>query len=389
MVLNELQRKRVKSKVLYSELDLPYNRYLDTLKRVSNLTSRVLSGQLDKDDPLNAREIQELKETAQLRFLELQNSIEVMKVSTENWQSNNELSKLNAEEGAKEALPAVKSVHKQLLQRMQAIRNTYDNVTAHNTEIEQLSEGRTTLSVSREQWEAQLGAELTKQLIEKSVLRVDNNSSVEKYRVYGDFSVGLKESKRCNVEMKSDIAKLADEVNLYKHKWLKDANVFSKITAVLQEELTRRDFEDQNMRGDEESQEEESQEEEEDGFASPRERKVDDHHEDFDTIEVDEAVDENESANDGELGGENENNPSDVILDDAGELQNGESEVIDKNEEDHADEEIGDEMQVDEEPTEPTGPVESGKIERETQEAPQSVALEQDLENLSPSPLIE
>ena len=82
--------------------------------------------------------------------------------------------------------------------------------------------------------------------------------------MYEDFSNGPKEARRLNIAMKSDITKLTKEIDLYKHKWLKDADIFSKITNVLQDELSKRDVPlngpDIDMEGNENSDEDDEDE---------------------------------------------------------------------------------------------------------------------------------
>lgn len=272
MSLTDAQIKQVKEKVLFSEFDTPFSRYFDLVGKVTKLSNQVLNATLTDDtetdngrkNTLSDTLVRELKESSELHFLDAQSSIEVKKVAFENWQQSNDKVKDNIETNAEQAIPQLKDIHTRLRSRIMKIRKIYENVQMVNREFEALSEGRTSLTVSREEWEEELGKDITDELIQKKYLKVDTNSRYseksEKFRVYDDFSKGPKEAKRLNVNMKSDIAKLGQELSIYKDKWRKDADIFSNITNILQDELVRRNVEmenDENMEDNEESEESE------------------------------------------------------------------------------------------------------------------------------------
>ena len=252
MSLSDISRKQVKNKVLYSELDVPFNKYLDTLSKVTRLTNKILHGQLNQNDEddmsiFSLDTIEEIFDMAQLRFLSLQNSIESKKVSHENWQQSNQYLLHTVDEKAQEALPQLKQFHAQLKFKLDRLTKMSDSINKINKEIESLSDGRTRISITRKQWESQLGVPVTERLISENYLRksTSNNSNVSdpqeiKYSALDDFSVGPEESKKINNTLKDDLQKLQKELTHYKDLWLKDAEVFVRITDLFQEELKKR-----------------------------------------------------------------------------------------------------------------------------------------------------
>ncbi|CCF59822.1 hypothetical protein KAFR_0I00410 [Kazachstania africana CBS 2517] len=257
MPLTNVQVNQVKKKVHYSEQDGAFNKYVDVIGRVTKLSDQILRGQLpepsaEEESVLSGEKIKALKETAQVRLLEIQSSIETKKIASEHWQQSYEQMRDSVDAQAKEALPQLKKIQSRLGDHIYRLQRMYDSVHLLNKEMEALSRGKTSISISREEWDKELGVSLTNKLIESNYLKTDNSrstSSEKKYRVYDDFSKGPREVKHINDSMKSDIEKLSKELVSYKGKWLKDANVFSKITSILQEEMSRRN--------DERSQEEE------------------------------------------------------------------------------------------------------------------------------------
>lgn len=268
MSLTDIQSKQIKNKVLYSELDTPFNKYFDILSRSTKLCNQILKGQLKEEEgtenQLSKSLIQELRSSAEARFLEAQLSIETKKIRFENWQQSNQDTQNHVDEHVKAVLPELRETRLRLAERLARIRNVYDSVYSVNNEIEALSEGRTSITVTKQQWEKELGPELTEKLISKKYLRLDNRGSSmteQKFRVYDDFSRGPKEVRHFNKKMRSDIDKLSIELGTYKDKWLKDADVFSKITEVLQDELTRRNLEVSKSQENNESSDDDDDEE--------------------------------------------------------------------------------------------------------------------------------
>lgn len=95
-----------------------------------------------------------------------------------------------------------------MLLRIGKLQGLYDSVQVINREVEGLSEGRTSLVVTRAEWEKELGTDLVKFLIEKNYLKLvdpglKKDSSEERYRIYDDFSKGPKELESINASMKS------------------------------------------------------------------------------------------------------------------------------------------------------------------------------------------
>ncbi|CAI4035422.1 hypothetical protein SMKI_13G0700 [Saccharomyces mikatae IFO 1815] len=249
MPLSRKQVDQVRTKVHYSEVDTPFNKYLDILGKVSKLTESIINGRLSNDisknEALTEQNISQLTESAQLRFLDLQSSIDTKKAADENWETCQQetLAKL---ENLGDKLPNIKSIHSKLLLRIGKLQGLHDSVRVINREVEGLSEGRTSLVVTRSEWEKELGSDLVKFLIEKNYLKlVDSglkkDGTEERYRIYDDFSKGPKELESVNALMKSDIEKVRQEVSSYKEKWLRDAEIFGKITSIFKEELLKRD----------------------------------------------------------------------------------------------------------------------------------------------------
>ena len=271
MPLSQKQIDQVRTKVHYSEVDTPFNKYLDILGKVTKLTGSIINGTLSNDDSkiekLTEQNISQLKESAHLRFLDLQSSIDTKKVADENWETCQQetLAKL---ENLKDKLPDIKSIHSKLLLRIGKLQGLYDSVQVINREVEGLSEGRTSLVVTRAEWEKELGTDLVKFLIEKNYLKLvdpglKKDSSEERYRIYDDFSKGPKELESINASMKSDIENVRQEVSSYKEKWLRDAEIFGKITSIFKEELLKRDGLLNEAEGDNIDEDYESDEDEE------------------------------------------------------------------------------------------------------------------------------
>ena len=250
--LMDISTKQVKAKVLYSELDTPFNKYLEVLSKVTRLTYKFLNGTLDKNNEedielFNVQAIDELLDTSQLRYLALQNSIESKKVAYENWLQHNQVLLDTSDEKAHNMLIDLKKCRDQLRYKLDRIAKMYKNIEMINKEIESLNDGRTNISITREQWESQLGQTLTDLLIKNNYLRKDTsqknigeNVNKDKYRTIDDFSIGPQEAKQVNRTLKDDITKLTKELNQYKDQWLKDAEIFTKITDLFQEELKKR-----------------------------------------------------------------------------------------------------------------------------------------------------
>ena len=248
----DISTKQVKAKVLYSELDVPFNKYLEVLSKTTRLAYKVLNGTLDKNNEedielFNAQTIDEMLDTSQLRYLALQNSIESKKVSYENWLQHNQILLDTVEDRAHDMLKDLKKCRDQLHLKLDRLTNMYKNIDTINKEIESLNDGRTKISISREQWESQLGKPLTDLLIKNNYLRRDTSQRIivedinkVKYRTIDDFSVGPQEAEQVNKTLKDDITKLTKELNQYKDQWLKDAEIFTKITDLFQEELRKR-----------------------------------------------------------------------------------------------------------------------------------------------------
>ena len=255
MTLSESQARQIRQKVLYSDLDGSFNKYLDVLNKVSSISENILNGKLNDPagntdkmgtPPVFSKEyIEELKGSVSIRYLDAQSSIEVKKIAFENWQQSCEHSRESAEHTAKNVLPELKELCLRLNRGKSRLRALNDTIKMINSETETLSERKTVLVLPLTEWEKELGKEITTKLISRGYLKLDSTSShggsnVRKYRVYDNFSKGPREVKRINKTMKDNIGRLTEELQSYKEKWLRDADIFTKISTVLKEEIAKR-----------------------------------------------------------------------------------------------------------------------------------------------------
>lgn len=274
MSANSFQTEQVRTKVLFSEVDTPFNGYLDILGKVTKLTNQVLTGQLENYETDNKVEFNEqfidgLVQVTDLKFLELQSSIDVKKVAEENWEQANNDTIERMEDQLESKIPEMRDSYISLQDRIARVRKLYAAVSKVNSEMETLLESNTSLSTTKSEWEHELGPELTEKLIKQNYLRKSGKSNGEdRYRVYDNFTKGPKELKHINKSIKSDIDRLSQELDLYKQKWLQDADIFTRITSVLREELAKRD-----MDVDVEMDEDDDQDEREDGQEIERYRR--------------------------------------------------------------------------------------------------------------------
>lgn len=268
MSLTPVQMEQVRTKVFYSEVDLPYNGYMDILAKITKLSTQILKGRLqDYSSELKFEFdegfIAELENNADQKFLELQSSLEVKKVAQENWdQSYGETGQF-MEDKLQDILPQLKDLRSELQSRTVRVREMYESVNKVNRELEILVEGRTSLTSSKVQWEKELGVNLTERLIKQGYLKKTGSQEEEKYRVFDNFTKGPDELKHTNKTIKSDIERFSEEVATYKTKWLKDADIFSKMTSALKEEMGKRDLDLQYQDVEEEEEVDEAEEQEE------------------------------------------------------------------------------------------------------------------------------
>lgn len=268
MSLTPVQMEQVRTKVFYSEVDLPYNGYMDILAKITKLSTQILKGRLQEYSSELQFEfdegfIAELENNADQKFLELQSSLEVKKVAQENWdQSYGETGQF-MEDKLQDILPQLKDLRSDLQSRTVRVREMYESVNKVNRELEILVEGRTSLTSSKVQWEKELGVNLTERLIKQGYLKKTGSQEEEKYRVFDNFTKGPDELKHTNKTIKSDIERFSEEVATYKTKWLKDADIFSKMTSALKEEMGKRDLDLQYQDVEEEEEVDEAEEQEE------------------------------------------------------------------------------------------------------------------------------
>ncbi|CCH61519.1 hypothetical protein TBLA_0E04670 [Henningerozyma blattae CBS 6284] len=252
MSLTNEQKEQANFKVQYYEADVVYNNYTDTLDKITRITHSLLTGkliengQLKEEDRFNAENLERLKESMELSYIDLQTSLENRKTRLENWEQSNKDKITQTTRLVHRALPELRSTRMRLQKRITKLRNMYDSVSTLNQEITMLSRGRSTLIATRSDWEKHLGKELTEKLITENYLESLNNevpnASEIKYRAYDSFTKGLKELKHTNTTMKEDLNRLDKELSSYKEKWLKDSEIFAKINEVLQDEINRRNM---------------------------------------------------------------------------------------------------------------------------------------------------
>lgn len=271
--LNALQTEQVKTKVLYSEVDIPFNGYLDALNRTTKLVKSILSGGLQSYETQEGTQFSEeyvknLEQNASLKYLELQTSIDVKKSAQENWEQSNNDTIATMENAVPEMTDRLTDANLRLEERIERVRVLYDSVKRVNTETENLLEGNTSLTTIRSEWVKELGGPLTDKLIKQGYMRkADGGDGEERYRVYDNFTKGPKELRHINQSIKADISRLTEELSVYKSRWLEDANVFSRITSALREELVKRNMNvdvDMDERDEEEEEDEEEEREEHD-----------------------------------------------------------------------------------------------------------------------------
>ncbi|CDH11411.1 uncharacterized protein ZBAI_03197 [Zygosaccharomyces bailii ISA1307] len=269
MSLTPVQMDQVRTKVSYSEVDLPYNGYMDILAKVTKLTNQILKGKLQEystasNFEFNESFITELENNAEQKFLELQSSLEVKKMAQENWDQWNSEIVQRMEYEIQEKLPDLQRLMSDLQSRITRVRGLYESVNYVNRELDILVEGRTSLTCSKEQWEKELGTPLFEKLIKQGYLKKTGPQEEGRYRVLDSFTKGPNELKHINKTIKNDIDKLSEELTTYKMKWIKDADIFSKMTSALKVEMSKRDLnlQYQGMEEDEDVDEVEEQEEE-------------------------------------------------------------------------------------------------------------------------------
>lgn len=288
------QTDQVRTKVLYSEVDPPFNGYLEVLGKVTKLAREILNGSLEayeseKGFEFNSEYVKELDQTISLRFLELQSSLDVKKVSQENWEQSNNDTIDYMEQNIEDTTSKLRETHSRLQDRIKRVRELYESVGKVNSEAEILLEGNTSLTTTRSEWEKELGQQLTEKLIKQNYLRrAGGSGGEEKYRVYDNFSKGPKELKHINQSIRADISRLSQELISYKSKWLEDANIFTRVTSVLREELAKRDLHvDVDM--DEEMEEDDDEDQDNDRYKKQMaiEEAFEENMEDDDIAEVD------------------------------------------------------------------------------------------------------
>lgn len=256
--MTENINKFVRTKVQYNESDLPFNKYLSILHGVNDLTHKLLYGEInkfdtvvDETDPydksfkLNDTVINKCRDTLQLRYLELVQSLETRKTEMDNWQESNEKTMNIIQNDLNDKLPHMYEVRDQLRGKIKRLNKLYDNVNKINVALMDINRGNIVISVSKRQWNDTLGESLTDKLIQKKILKKENNTNAidplnERYSIYDNFTETAKIMKQQNINVTQDIANLNNDLKKYKENWLQDAKIFSKISSVLQDEIHRR-----------------------------------------------------------------------------------------------------------------------------------------------------
>ncbi|KAL3233535.1 THO complex subunit MFT1 [Nakaseomyces bracarensis] len=286
MSASEDQVNQVKDKVKFSDVDSPFTRYLEVLGKVVSMSDDMLGGTLDEEklkEVMDQGNIQKLENAAEARFMDAQTNIDVKKIGYENWQTYNEKTMNLLKDGNEidgETLDNLQNFQANLQERIQRVSDMYDSVKKVNKELASLSEGKSSLTVPRKEWEEELGQELTQKLIdrrylqdkhggnERKHLKLNTNSTYEADRfnvsnsnekgsgdskrfydsangetltAYDDFSKGPAELKHIQSMLKDDIFRLKEEVESYKQKWMTDAELFTKISSSLRVELDKRE----------------------------------------------------------------------------------------------------------------------------------------------------
>ncbi|CCD24616.1 Mft1p NDAI_0D03020 [Naumovozyma dairenensis CBS 421] len=298
MSLTAQEINNIELKVEYNEQDTASTKYLDTLSKISTLTSSILHGTLTDDTELN--NVEDLELEMELRYMELANSVEVRKINFENFETSNSK---NFEQMAEKQLPALKKFNQLTLDRLLKVQRLYEAVAMINLEIEDLSAGRTKLILKKSDWIDELGEELTETLIKRKYLTFEKGYEAREddplLRAYDDFSKGPKELRRTNESLKEEISRLTEEVKVYKNKWLQNAEIFTRVTSVLKDELKKR-LDHDSLETKEQQEEFDDYEDEEETARYKRQREIE-------NSDQEERDDENEQEDLQDI--ENENIP--------------------------------------------------------------------------------
>lgn len=134
MTLNNEEVKEVKDKVNYGDVDLSFNRYLDVLGKAVSMSDDLLGGNVDEEgqvDTFTKANIEKLKQTAELRFIDAQANIDVKKIGYENWQKYNEKvfkALQDNEDNSSDELERLKLFQENLRDRIKRVSEMYDSV---------------------------------------------------------------------------------------------------------------------------------------------------------------------------------------------------------------------------------------------------------------------
>lgn len=332
-MLTKEEARRVHNRLALYTPDVQINSYLNSVSRVSEMCHAILKGELKDEDSLTKEKLDELSNDIQLKYVNLGTFIEGEKLKNAAHETAvaANVERIKAEMDAK--LPIIQDLNGELMLRNKRLEALNSDIDEFNLQQEKLVSSSSNLDAYRKDWEEALGKDLLEKLIAAEVFtsrsvvihEADGHTyNTEKLSVSSNFSASESELRRTNNLMKKDIKRLTVELEDYKTKWLKNAQVFGRISAILQDELISRELGPSGIIEDDEN-EEEDDEDEDHRYKRQRDQEDQEDEEDYDEEEMD---DDHEDEREDEREDEDINVGSDA--DDEDSIRKEETEAIEK-----------------------------------------------------------
>lgn len=334
-MLTKEEARRVHNRLALYTPDVQINSYLSSVSRVSEMCHAILKGELKDEDNLTKEKLDELSNDIQLKYVNLGTFIEgeKLKNAAHDTAVAANVERIKAEMDAK--LPIIQDLNGELMLRNKRLEALNSDIDEFNLQQEKLVSSSSNLDAYRKDWEEALGKDLLEKLIAAKVFtsrslvihEADGHTyNTEKLSVSSNFSASESELRRTNNLMKKDIKRLTVELEDYKTKWLKNAQVFGKISAILQDELISRELGPSGIIEDDENEEEDDEDEDEDHrYKRQRDQEDQEDEEDYDEDEID---DDHEDEREDEREDEDISVGSDA--DDEDSIRKEETEAIEK-----------------------------------------------------------
>lgn len=334
-MLTKEEARRVHNRLALYTPDVQINSYLSSVSRVSEMCHAILKGELKDEDNLTKEKLDELSNDIQLKYVNLGTFIEgeKLKNAAHDTAVAANVERIKAEMDAK--LPIIQDLNGELMLRNKRLEALNSDIDEFNLQQEKLVSSSSNLDAYRKDWEEALGKDLLEKLIAAKVFtsrsvvihEADGHTyNTEKLSVSSNFSASESELRRTNNLMKKDIKRLTVELEDYKTKWLKNAQVFGKISAILQDELISRELGPSGIIQDDENEEEDDEDEDEDHrYKRQRDQEDQEDEEDYDEDEID---DDHEDEREDEREDEDISVGSDA--DDEDSIRKEETEAIEK-----------------------------------------------------------